>query len=216
MTKALTIEQSKSGRPHRRQQRAAESFRSAAEAIGPIVPGLNLFLFTRGQFGMLDIITHVVDQIGAADLSVWAWAIADYEVDAIAALMSREAIRSARLVIDRSAEQRDAGLMRLWRERYGAEAVRVCKNHAKMARMWTADRHVLARGSLNMNYSPRFENVDISEGGPEFDLVAGVEADLPILRARASNTEAESASGLGRAFERKTLEMFRGLRRWSK
>jgi len=193
-----------------------ESFGSAAAAIGPIVPGLSLFVVMRGQFSMLDMVQHVIAEIGPAEVSVWTWAIADYEVEAMSALMSTAAIVGARLVVDRSAEQRSAKTIADWRQRFGVAAVRVCKNHAKIARVWTADRRVLLRGSMNLNFNPRFEQADLTEGGADFDLVARIEDELPVLRPMCSNAEAEAASGLSRSFEFSTLAMFSGVKVWAK
>ena len=148
-------------------------------------------------------------------MSVWTWAIADYEVEAMAGLMANKAIVGARLVVDRScgATQRadHRGLARAVRRRGG----RVCKNHAKMARVWTAERRVLIRGSMNLNFNPRFEQADITEGGEDFDLVQRIEDELPVLRPMCSNAEAESASKLSLAFEASELAMFAGVKPWS-
>jgi hypothetical protein len=205
----------RSAAPASRRARAVESFRSAAEAIGPVVPEMSLFLVTRGQFSLLDMVQHVFAQLGRAEVSVWTWAIADYEVEAMAGLMANAAIVGARLIVDRSAEQRSAPTIDAWRQRFGLEAVRVCKNHAKMARVWTSERRVLIRGSCNLNWNPRYENVDVTEGGEDFDLVARLEDELPVLRPMCSNAEAESASKLSLAFEASELAMFSGVKPWS-
>src|SRR6188768_1607693 len=120
-----------------RAARAREAFGNAAAAIGPIDPGLRLFLITRGQFSMLDMVLHVLEELGPASVSVWTWAIADYEVEAMEGLMARDAITAGRLIVDRSAEQRSAPTIARWRARFGVESVRVCKNHAKIARVYT-------------------------------------------------------------------------------
>jgi hypothetical protein len=161
------------------------------------------------------MVQHVLAEIGPAEVSIWTWAIADYEVEAMAALMATDAILGARLIVDRSAEQRSAATIEAWRQRFGVDAVRVCKNHAKIARVWTADRRVLLRGSMNLNFNPRFEQADITEGGADFDLVARLEDELPVLRPLCANADAEAASGLSRSFERSTLPMFSGVRPWS-
>ena len=164
---------------------------------------------------MLDMVQHVLAEIGPSQVSVWTWVIADYEVEAMAALMANAAIVGARLIVDRSAEQRSAKTIDAWRQRFGVEAVKVCKNHCKIARVWTDAVHVLLRGSMNLNFNPRFEQADLTEGGPDFDLVAQLEDELPVLAPLASNTEADTASGLGRAFEQSTLKMFHGVKPWS-
>jgi hypothetical protein len=92
-----------------RASRAVETLGSAADAIGPISPGLRLFLLTRGQFSMLDMVRHVLNETGPANVSVWTWAVADYDVQAISGLIGLPGVLSGRLVVDRSAEQRSAG-----------------------------------------------------------------------------------------------------------
>lgn len=191
-----------------RLRRATEAHRSAADAIGPIPAGLALFLMTRGQFGMLDMIRHILDTLGPANLSIWTWCVADHDVEILSALMSDRRILSGRLIVDRSAERRSPTTIDAWRDRFGLESVRVCKNHSKIARIWTDDRRVLLRGSMNLNYNPRFEQADITEGGPEFDLVSTLEHGLPVLERQCSNAAAETASGIGKAFELSELTMF--------
>jgi len=195
---------------------AVESFGAASAAIGPITAGMHRFLLTRGQFSMIDMIQHVLAEVGPASVSVWTWTIASYEVSAVESLIQDGRVRAASLVIDRSVDMRRPGPVRSWRERFGAGSVKICRNHAKIARVWTADRRVLIRGSMNLNFNPRFEQADVSEGCAGYDLVAGVEAALPVLEPGASNAEIDTASGLGRAFERSTLSMFHGLKTWAK
>jgi hypothetical protein len=199
-----------------KRRRAVESFRSAAECIGPIESGMSLFALTRGQFSMIDMIHHCLAQIGAAQVSVWTWCIADYEVEAITSLLVRSEITGAMLVIDRSAEDRNAKIIDQWRDRFGEASVKVCKNHAKIARVWNERFRLLLRGSMNLNWNPRFEQFDITEGGEDFDLVERVESELPALPRRCSNSDAESATGVNKAFELSQLKMFRGIKPWAK
>ena len=93
----------------RRELRAEESFRSAAACIGPVSSGMAVFALTRGQFSMIDVIHHVLTELGGGHLSIWTWAIADYEIETLTGLMQRPDIRSARLVVDQSADKRQSG-----------------------------------------------------------------------------------------------------------
>lgn len=101
-----------------------------------------------------------------------------------------------------------------WRERYGEESVRIVRNHSKICRVWNDDFKLLIRGSMNFNYNPRFEQLDITEGGPEFDLVERIESELPALPGRPVNAEVEHATGISRAFEYSSLKMFAGVKPW--
>jgi hypothetical protein len=197
-----------------RVARAVEAHRSAAEAVGPITPGMALFLVTRGQFSMIDLVQHVLREVGPASVSVWTWAIADYEVEVMTGLMASASITSGRLIVDRSAERRSVGTIDGWRARFGVDAVRVCKTHAKIARVWNERFKVLLRGSMNLNCNPRFEQADITEGGPDFDLVERLESELPVLARLCSNADAEKASRLSLAFEAGEMAMFSGVKPW--
>jgi len=120
-----------------KRKRVVEGFESAAHTIGPISREMSLFAITRGQFSMIDAIFHCLAEIGQADISVWTWTIADYEVEAMAGLMARQEITGGRLIIDQSADRRNGTIIEQWRQRFGDEAVRICKNHAKIARAGT-------------------------------------------------------------------------------
>lgn len=165
---------------------------------------------------MLDMVLHCLDQIGPAHVSVWTWAIADYEVQCMAGLMARREILTGSLVIDQSGDRRNPEIINAWRDRFGEKTVKVCKNHSKIARVWNDDYRLLLRGSMNLNYNPRFEQLDITEGGPDFDLVEKIESELRVLPRQYSNADTESATGVNRAWEHGQLEMFRGLKTWAK
>jgi hypothetical protein len=199
-----------------KRKRVVEGFQSAAHTIGPISREMSLFAITRGQFSMIDAIFHCLKEIGPSAISVWTWTIADYEVEAMAGLMARQEITAGRLVIDQSADRRNATIIEQWRQRFGDDQVRICKNHAKIARVWNHDFRLLLRGSMNLNFNPRFEQLDITEGGEDFDLVERIESELPVLPRKYSNADTESATKLNRAFELGTLKMFQGVKVWNK
>lgn len=197
-----------------KRKRVVESFKSAAEAIGPIEPEMSVFAITRGQFSMIDCVLYAIAHINEPNVSVWTWTIADYEIEAMGGLMARQEIRSGRLIIDQSADRRNRASIDAWRARFGCESVRVVKNHAKIARIWNAETRLLIRGSMNLNWNPRFEQLDVTEGGPDFDLVERVESELPILPRKYSNADVENATGLSQAWERAQLDLFKNLKPW--
>jgi hypothetical protein len=45
------------------------------------------------------------------------------------------------------------------------------RNHAKITPVLTPDYRLLLRDSINLNLRPRFEKLDITEGGQDLDLV---------------------------------------------
>jgi len=205
------------GAPTNRATRAVESFKTAAECIGPVVPGMSLFAITRGQFSMLDAVLHVLDQVGPAHLSIWTWTIADYEIGRFTDLASDGRITGGRLVIDHGARNKNAGIIGDWKARFGSGSVRYVLNHSKIATVETAGGiRVLLRGSMNLNFNPRFEQLDVSEGGPAFDLVKQIEEELPDLPDNASGASVYKATKVGDAFDSETLSLFKKVRTWAK
>lgn len=199
-----------------RRLRAVESFRSAADCIGPVEPGMSVFAVTRGQFSMIDAISHVLDELGPSRISLWTWTIAEYEVVVFTEMMRDARLEDALLVIDGGARNKNHALIAQWKANFGAESVRYVTNHAKIATVEGGGLRVLLRGSMNLNYNPRFEQLDVTEGGPDFDLVRSIEAELPVLEDDASNGDVYAASRVSAAFEPEKLEVFSKVKRWTK
>lgn len=199
-----------------RRLRAVESFRSAADCIGPVEPGMSVFAVTRGQFSMIDAISHVLDELGPSRISLWTWTIAEYEVVVFTEMMRDARLEDALLVIDGGARNKNHALIAQWKANFGAESVRYVTNHAKIATVEGGGLRVLLRGSMNLNYNPRFEQLDVTEGGPDFDLVRSIEAELPVLEDDASNADVYAASRVSAAFEPEKLEVFSKVKRWTK
>ena len=89
-------------------------------------------------------------------------------------------------------------------------------NHAKIATVEGAGMRVILRGSMNLNHNPRFEQLDVTEGGPDFDLVREIEGELPVLPDTARNGDLARSARVAEAFEPETIAMFAGLKRWAK
>lgn len=202
--------------PSTRRAVAVESFQTAADCIGAVTPGMSLFAITRGQFSMLDAVLHVLDCVGPAHLSVWTWTIAEYEVERFRALQQDRRITAGRLIIDGAARKKNAGLITEWKAGFGSDSVRYVVNHAKIATVETDAFRVLLRGSMNLNFNPRFEQLDVTEGGPDFDLVRQIEDELPILPDNADGTAVFKAARVAEAFEPERLSLFQGIKTWNK
>lgn len=197
-----------------RRRTAIEAWHNAAKSIGTLEPGLSLFEVTRGQFSMIDIINYLLSQMGKCGVSVWTWVVADYEVEVMTALMENGRLSEGILVIDYSAGKRNPTIIEGWRSRFGPESVLVCKNHAKIVRVWNDQYRFCVRGSMNLNFNPRFEQFDLSEGDAAYDLVVQLESELDVLPKLHSSEEASANSKVNLAFEQKTLEIFDQVKTW--
>lgn len=199
-----------------RRKRAVESFQTAAQCIGKLEPGTSLFAITRGQFSMIDAIMACLDQSGPADVSLWTWTVAEYEIQCMDRLRTDNRVRTGTLIIDEGARHKNAGLIRQWQGTFGPRSVRYVVNHAKIATIESNRFRLLLRGSMNLNFNPRFEQFDLTEGGADFDLVRQIESELPILPDTSTCAEAHAASKLRDAFTADQLSVFSGLKVWAK
>jgi hypothetical protein len=206
-----------SSSPAGRKKNAVESFGCAAAALGECGAGMLLFAVTRGQWSMIDAILHVLDQVGPAKLSLWTWTVAEYEVQVLTRLREDRRVTGGRLVIDAGARTKNAGIIAEWKSSFGDDSVRYVTNHSKIARIESeSGLKFLLRGSMNLNFNPRFEQFDISEGGPEFDLVEEIENELPLLGDKCTGKQVWAASRVGEAFEPEQLALFSGAKVWAK
>jgi hypothetical protein len=166
---------------------------------------------------MIDAVLHCLDQVGPSRVSLWTWTVAEYEVEVLRRLKMDEKVTGGRLVIDHGARHKNAGIIAEWQASYGPESVRYVVNHAKIARIASASGpRLLLRGSMNLNFNPRFEQCDITEGGLDYDLVEEIEDALPILAPTCSGKEVYGASKIGEAWAQENLSLFDKPRVWSK
>lgn len=165
---------------------------------------------------MIDAILACLDQTGPAHLSVWTWTIAEYEVQCMDRLRMDQRLLSGRLVIDFGARVKNSALIRQWKNTFGQESVRYARNHAKIATIQNDDWRLLLRGSMNLNYNPRFEQFDLTEGGADFELIREIENELPILPDNCTGEQAFRASRVTEAFDQGTLKLFGGMKTWAK
>jgi hypothetical protein len=149
--------------------------------------------------------------VAPAHVSVWTWAIADYDLEAMGGVIGQSEILTGQLVVGHTANKRNWAILAKWRERFGDQSVLVCLNHAKLARVWNEQFRVLLRGSMNLNLNPRFEQLDVTEGGADFDLCTRVEDEIPILPRKYSHAEVCAARRVDGGFDG---QFFMGLPRW--
>jgi len=138
----------------------------AHDAIGDIEPGCEIFGFTKGQFSLMDLLIDLVAQVGQSgpmriDLSTWTAASADLE--AAYRFVERGEIERIRFVVDRSFPTRQPEYCETMRQKFGDDAIRVTRTHAKFACIYNETWDLAVRTSMNLNRNPRFEDFEISD-----------------------------------------------------
>lgn len=151
---------------------------NAARAVIGLRPGGRVVGMTKGQFSMIDLIRAVLDITGPAHLQLSTWTAGIRDTKNAGFLFTDGRLLSVRWLVDRSFATRQpaycAALVRI----FGKEAIRCTRTHAKVALIKNDDWSISIRSSMNLNKNPRFENFDIDDNGPIFDLFAAHFADM--------------------------------------
>lgn len=187
-----------------RVRNAAARERACAADLGTIEPGCAIFAITEGAWGMLEAVLTTLRQTGPARVTLWTWALGEHDAAVLFAEHRAGRIAGATLVIDPwlatcrgDRGRRDMTVVEEWRQVFGPASVRWAKNHAKVATVEGAGLAVVIRGSTNLNANPRWEQIDITEGGPELALLRRVMDELPADTNPFDQEAVSAASKIG-------------------
>lgn len=151
----------------------------ASAALRDFGRGSHVFGLTKGQFSMIDIAAAVLEKAGPADVAIWTWCIAEYEVEAFGAFFADQRVTSLRVVMDWAGAQRDMPIVDDLQNRFGVDCIRITKTHAKIVTIATASGwRVTIRGSMNLNANPRFEQFDVSDDSCIYGVVDDLMTEL--------------------------------------
>jgi hypothetical protein len=141
--------------------RRALTVSSAAEAIGPIEAGCEIYGLTKGQFSLIDVIEHILSFSGA-------------DITFAYSLMSCGLLTSLRFLVDFSFPSRQPAYCVALRETFGDDCIRVSKNHAKFVLLRNDFWNIVVRTSMNLNENRRLENFEISDDRKLADFLESV------------------------------------------
>lgn len=158
-----------------RQRRiAASGLADATRLIGPIAKGEEISGVTNGQFSLIDILEHVLDCIGPAEVVISTWTMGVYDMEHAAAFYADRRITRIRWLVDPSMFGRRPALAGSLVNAFGADAFRAVNTHAKFATLTNDEWAVTIRSSMNLNRNERLESFDITEDRELHDFYAGI------------------------------------------
>jgi hypothetical protein len=137
---------------------------TAAEVIGKIEPGVEITGLTNGQFSLVDILRHVLSEIGPAEVDISTWTMGIYDLAEAERFYRERRITRARWIIDPSIFSIRPELAGSLVKAFGPDAFRGVNCHAKFAVLRGERLQVAVRSSMNLNPNKRLENFDITEG----------------------------------------------------
>jgi hypothetical protein len=152
---------------------------SCRDAIGELDAGVEIYGFTKGQFSVIDIINHCLDQIGPASLSISTWTAATSDVTTVLELVESGRLTSARWLVDLTFNRRSPELAQRIRKVFGRkDAIRVAQNHAKFVMLGNDAWKIVCRTSMNLNFNPRFENFQLANDPELYDFHEAIFAEI--------------------------------------
>ena len=135
---------------------------SARDAIGDLAPGVEVFGMTSGNFGLMDILAHVIDQAQATHCVLCTWTAAEKSVQEFLDMVRTAKLQSLRVIADPSLVTRKPEIADAMFAAYGGDSIRLVPLHAKWAVLTGGAVPVTLRTSMNLNHNKRIESFEIS------------------------------------------------------
>lgn len=147
----------------RRNIRHSLGIATAAEAVGPITPGCEIFGLTGGQFSLIDLLGHCLDCARPATLDLSTWTAAVFDIGVIHKRMMTGDIMAVRFLLDYSYKIRQPESFAALAEGFGVESMRMTENHCKFAVIRGPRLNLAIRSTMNLNDNRRLESFEISD-----------------------------------------------------
>ncbi|MFN4201867.1 MAG: hypothetical protein ACK4GM_02275 [Tabrizicola sp.] len=143
-------------------QRVCTRVETAAETIGPLLPGMRMTGVTAGQFSAIDALEQMVCELGPASVRVSTWTTGIYDVERTRAIRVDGRITDVRFLLDRGTFEKSPQFAGPLIELLGPEAFRCLSVHAKVIIVdGGPGRRAVFRSSMNLNKNLRTEQFDI-------------------------------------------------------
>jgi hypothetical protein len=166
------------GRRAQRVIRRGLSIARAADAVGTIESGCEIFGLTKGDYSLIDLIEHCLDTTGPADVVVSTWSAAGADLEFARGFVADGRVRRLRFVVDYTFIERQPEYVAVMRERFGDEAIRLTRNHAKFVVVSNDEWALCLRSSMNLNENKRMESWELSDDRGMADYLLGVVESL--------------------------------------
>jgi len=123
--------------------------------------GMEIFGLTRGQFSLSDLLEATLIKTGPANLAISTWTAAHADVERMMNLLKNGLITNCKWLVDQTFVRRVPALAAQIRQKFGDDAIRVTKTHAKFATITNENWEIAIRSSMNLNQNPRLESFQI-------------------------------------------------------
>ena len=161
-------------RPRGTSKKRVSRTANAADTLTGFDVGTEIDVITFGQFSLVDAIDAVLDMTGPADVVISTWAAAQFDMSQIQAQLTSKRIRNLQIILDASMVNRYPDFCRNLEERFGKQCLRTTQTHMKFVLIKTTTHKVVIRTSMNLNFNPRLEYIQIAEDPELYDFFVSV------------------------------------------
>lgn len=161
-------------RSHAKRYFVASRLEGAGQTIGALNRGDEISGLTCGQFSMIDILEHMLNEAGGkSDVFVSTWTAGIYDVERAAQLAANGNIGSIRWIMDRSMFSKSPQYAGPMIEAFGLDAFRDTSVHAKITLVASETKRMVCRASMNLNKNLKTEQFDISVCDEAYEFFLG-------------------------------------------
>ena len=136
---------------------------NAKDTIGEITPGIDVYALTMGQFDLADVMEHLLEATGPADVVVATWTAAKADLDRAEVFLKDKRILSLRFIVDQSFPNRQPGYFNRLVNKFGEGSVVVTRSHCKFLLIKGGGYSFIVRTSANLNSNKRMENIEVTD-----------------------------------------------------
>ena len=159
---------------------------SAAAVVAQLArDGSELYGLTKGQFSLADLLAAILEKTGPAEVGISTWTAANSSIGEMLALLQSGKITRCRWLVDQTFIRRAPALVAEIRRKFGDDAIRVTKTHAKFAVVRNEDWQIALRSSMNLNQNPRLESFEVGHDPQLCGFLTGVLDQIWAKQARS-------------------------------
>ena len=162
----------------KREIRDLRRIDNARQAVEGWNKDFDIYGFSKSQFSLIDLITAILEIIGPAEMFVSTWTAANTDVTRILEFCNEGKVTKARWLVDLTFQRRTPELAQRIRNIFGADAIRVAKNHAKYVVLTNDKFNVVLQTSMNLNFNPRFENFNLADDPELAEFLLGIADEI--------------------------------------
>ncbi len=166
-------------RKKRRRKRIRRSASNlVAEAIGDLDHEHDVVVLSNGQFSLIDVVEHCLNNTGPADVCIAMWSTASVDIGRLKSFETMGMSTSTRIIIDPSFFSRKTANTNALLQTFDNSQLRTIPSHAKFATLINSNWSVVIRTSMNLNQNKRMEYLELGHDPELAEALQGLIFDI--------------------------------------